>query len=63
MRGQVIIWISILGATAFFLFILILISFSSLEVDELGLDYSTISKTVDSRGYQPGIHFLGKIPN
>lgn len=34
-------------------------SFSSLELNEYGLDYSGIWKTVDSEPYTSGIHFLG----
>jgi len=39
--------------------ILISISFSSLEVNEYGLDYSYISETVDKDPRIGGIHFLG----
>ena len=41
------------------LFILIISSYSSLEVNEIALDYSGISKSVNKRTYYPGIHFLG----
>lgn len=39
--------------------VLLFMSFSSLEVNELGLDYSSITKTIDPNVYTPGIHFLG----
>jgi len=38
---------------------LLLFSFSSLNVNEYGLDYSSISKTVHSEPYVAGFHFLG----
>ena len=41
------------------LIILLLMSYSSLEVNEIALDYSTISKSVGKKTYYPGIHFLG----
>ncbi len=39
--------------------ILIITSFAMLEVNEVGLDYSGITKTVDRNIYTAGIHFLG----
>lgn len=39
--------------------ILILTSFRTLEVNEIGLDYSGITKTIDKQLYTSGIHFLG----
>jgi len=41
------------------LFFMIISAFSSLEVNELGLDYSSISKTVSKNYYGAGYHFLG----
>lgn len=41
------------------LVILIASSLSSLEVNEYGLDYSGITKTIDVQIYGAGIHFLG----
>lgn len=41
------------------LFIMILMSFSSLDYNEVGLDYSSISKTISPKIYSAGIHFLG----
>ena len=41
------------------LLILIITSFSQLEVNEVGLDYSGITKTIDKSLYTAGIHFLG----
>jgi hypothetical protein len=34
-------------------------SFASLDAYELGLDYSRITKTIDTQVYTPGYHFLG----
>jgi len=39
--------------------ILLVYSFDSLEVNEYGLDYSSISKTVAELPLLAGIHFLG----
>lgn len=39
--------------------VLIFTSFRTLEVNEIGLDYSGITKTVDKQLYTSGIHFLG----
>lgn len=39
--------------------ILILTSFRTLEVNEIGLDYSGITKSIDTQLYTSGIHFLG----
>jgi hypothetical protein len=39
--------------------ILLIFGFSSLEATELGLDYSWVTKNVDSTIYQNGLHFLG----
>ena len=38
---------------------LIIVSFKSLDINEYGLDYSSISKTIDNQAQQGGIHFLG----
>lgn len=45
------------GAIA--LLILAITSFRTLEVNEIGLDYSAITKNVDKELYTSGIHFLG----
>ncbi|EGR30398.1 hypothetical protein IMG5_132970 [Ichthyophthirius multifiliis] len=48
------------GATSFItVLLLIILSYSSLQVDEYGLDYSSISKHVDAQAYDSGVHFLG----
>lgn len=39
--------------------VLLIFGFSSLEATELGLDYSWVSKNVDSTIYNNGLHFLG----
>jgi hypothetical protein len=39
--------------------VLVFTSFRSLEVNEIGLNYSGITKTVDNELYTSGIHFLG----
>lgn len=41
------------------LIILLSLSFSSLDVNEYGLDYSSISKTISTDPYTAGIYFLG----
>jgi hypothetical protein len=41
------------------LLLVLLMSFSSLEFNEYGLDYSSISKSADPTPYSGGIHFLG----
>ena len=38
---------------------LVFFSFSSLDAQEYGLDYSSISKTIDDKVYTSGYHFLG----
>lgn len=48
-----------LGIGIVALVILIITSFSQLEVNEVGLDYSGITKTIDKNIYAAGIHFLG----
>ncbi len=39
--------------------IFLILGFSVLEATELGLDYSWISKNVDKKIYENGLHFLG----
>jgi len=39
--------------------VFVFFSFASLNAYEYGLDYSSITKTVDSTVYPPGYHFLG----
>lgn len=39
--------------------VFVFFSFASLDAYEYGLDYSGITKTVDSTVYPPGYHFLG----
>lgn len=47
-------------ATSFICMVLVIImSFSSLQVSEYGLDYSAISKTVNPQPFEAGVHFLG----
>jgi regulator of protease activity HflC (stomatin/prohibitin superfamily) len=41
------------------LVVLMITSFSMLEVNEVGLDYSGITKTIDKNIKTAGIHFLG----
>ncbi|EGR27141.1 SPFH domain band 7 family protein [Ichthyophthirius multifiliis] len=48
-----------LGISIITLFTLLLSSFNSLEVNEYGLDYSSISKSIGKKPYSAGIHFLG----
>lgn len=55
---------SVIGAccccTAVILVVIFLfMSFSSLDAQEYGLDYSSISKTIDNQVYTSGYHFLG----
>ena len=47
--------VTALVAIVFFIFM----SYSSLDAQEYGLDYSTISKTIDKQVYTSGYHFLG----
>lgn len=47
------------ATSSFILFIMIIISFSSLDYNEVGLDYSSITKTISPKIYTAGIHFLG----
>jgi regulator of protease activity HflC (stomatin/prohibitin superfamily) len=39
--------------------VLVFTSFRTLEVNEIGLDYSGITKTIDHELFTSGIHFLG----
>jgi hypothetical protein len=39
--------------------ILLILGFSVLEATEYGLDYSWVSKNVDRKIYENGLHFLG----
>ncbi|KAL4470381.1 hypothetical protein ABPG74_011992 [Tetrahymena malaccensis] len=41
------------------LIFVIICSFSSLQVNEYGLDYSSISKTISQTPFEAGVHFLG----
>lgn len=45
--------------SSFVLFILLISSFSSLDYNDVGLDYSAITKTISPKVYSAGIHFLG----
>lgn len=47
------------GISSFILLIMIITSFSSLDYNEVGLDYSSITKTISPKIYSAGIHFLG----
>lgn len=47
------------GISSFILFLMIILSFSSLDYNEVGLDYSSITKTISPKIYSAGIHFLG----
>lgn len=61
--------ITTLGIGLVTLPLLLFFSFSIVEISEIGLDYSTISKTISQIGYAPGLYFLGlghhfiKFPN
>ena len=39
--------------------IFLILGFSVLEATEIGLDYSWVSKNVDKKIYENGLHFLG----
>ena len=39
--------------------VLVLMSFSSLDANEYGLNYSGITKTIDKQVFSSGYHFLG----
>jgi hypothetical protein len=39
--------------------VLVFFSYASLDAAEYGLDYSSITKTIDNKYYGSGYHFLG----
>lgn len=45
--------------SSFILFIMLISSFSSLDYNDVGLDYSSITKTIYPKIYTAGFHFLG----
>ena len=55
----ILIGIGCLAVGGIALLILIFTSIKTLEVNEVGLDYSGITKTIDSDIYGAGIHLLG----
>jgi len=54
-----IILCSILSLTALVALILIACSFSVLNYNEVGLNYSTWFKVIEDKTYEHGIHFIG----
>jgi len=54
-----VIIISLVVVVAIIVGILIGISFSTLEYNELGLDYNSFTKVIDPVPYQSGRHMLG----
>ena len=55
---RTIIWSCCITAVVLIV-VLVFFSFSSLDANEYGLDYSRISKTLDTTVYSSGYHFLG----
>ena len=59
MSTGVMIGLGCLGVGVVALIVLIFTSFRTLEVNEVGLDYSGITKTIDKEIFTSGIHLLG----
>lgn len=59
MSNLIVIGAGALVVAVVTIIILIVTSFRTLEVNEIGLDYSGITKTIDKQLYTAGIHFLG----
>jgi len=51
--------IGVIGGVVVVIVALLAFSFDSLEYNEYGLDYASISKTIDPTPYTSGIHYLG----
>jgi regulator of protease activity HflC (stomatin/prohibitin superfamily) len=49
----------VIGVVGFTLFILCLLSFDTLEYQEIGLNYSWISETIEDRTYNAGRYYIG----
>lgn len=59
MSTGIMIGLGCLGVGVVALIVLIFTSFRTLEVNEIGLDYSGITKTIDKEVFTSGIHLLG----
>lgn len=59
MARTFVILCSILSLTALVALILIACSFSVLNYNEVGLNYSSWFKVIENKSYEHGIHFIG----
>ena len=69
MNTKTLVLLGLGGGIVLVIVILVAMSYASLEYTESGLDYASISKTIEKKPYKGGIHFLGlghsfiKFPN
>ena len=59
MERKTILILAIAGGIVLVIVVLLALSFASLEYTEYGLDYSSISKSVEKAPYTGGIYLLG----
>lgn len=59
MDEQMIVWLSMLGIGIVVLICIIFFSFGSVAMGEVALDYSSLFKTIDTKAYDPGYHYIG----
>jgi len=54
-----IVWLGLCGIGIFTLVIILIFSFSSIGVNEIGLDYSSMFQTIEKRPYGSGFYYIG----
>jgi len=59
MDDQLLIWIVLCGIGIVTLIFILFFSFSSIGVNEVGLDYSSLFKSIDSKTYGSGYYYIG----
>lgn len=59
MKVQLIVWIALCGIGLFTLIVIIIFSFASIGIKEIGLNYSSLFQSIDKKTYSSGFYYIG----
>jgi len=59
MKVQLIVWLALCGIGLFTLIIIIIFSFASIGIKEIGLNYSSLFQSIDKKTFSSGFYYIG----
>lgn len=59
MKVQLIVWIALCGIGLFTLIVILIFSFDSIGIKEIGLNYSSLFQSIDKKTYGSGFYYIG----